>query len=376
MGRKRSGKKSQLAQRHTFNAGILGHDLTGSQWAVNVGENSALSIDAVYACVRIISDAVAGSEVGEWLDRRQLPASSLVRRPDPDVSLREWLWQFTATAALYNAVWLQAAMLGDEVIAVRPLAPPRVTDFNGELRVDLKPVERKTMRLVRRAVWPTVSMDLGGPLLLAREAFAASMAADAYSSDFWQQGGPPSWYLKTDQALDDAAATGIQNRVVERRTESPGKPMVFGRGVDLKAFSTDLNTEGGSIAQDKLRASAARYFGVQPGLVNVPSEAGALTYNTTEQDGIHFVRYTVQPYCDMAGECLSSYLPGDNITGRRVLIDPNRLMQAAQESRFRAWATATGNRPFMRPSEVREIEKLPPDDALDSEPAAATGAFA
>lgn len=365
-----------MAQRHTFNAGILGHDLTGSQWAVNVGENSSLSIDAVYACVRIIADAVAGSEIGEWQDRRQLPASALVRRPDPDVSLREWLWQFAATASLYNAVWLQAAMLGSEAIAVRPIAPPRVTDFDGKMWVDLKVVERDTMRLVRRAVWPTVSMDLGGPLLLAREAFAASMSADAYSSDFWQQGGPPSWYLKTDQALDDTVATGIQDRLVERRTSSPGKPMVFGRGVDLKAFSTDLGTEGASVAQDKLRASAARYFGVPPSLINVASETGGLTYATTEQQGIDFVRYTVQPYCDMVSDALGSYLPGDNVTGRRVILDPSRLTRAEQESRFRAWATATGNRPFMRPSEVREIEKLPPDDALDTETTAAQGAFA
>lgn len=366
MGRKQRKRETALAQRHTFNAGILGHDLTGSQWMVNVAENTALSVDAVYACVRIIADAVAGSDIGEWQDKRQLPTSSLIAQPDPDVSLREWLWQFAATAALYNAVWLQSADLDGSTIGLRSLAPPRVTELQGEFRVDLRPVRRESLRLFRRAVWPTVSVDLGGPLLLAREAFAASMAADAFASDFWQQGGAPVWYAKTEQAIDDTVAEGIQNRIVERRTTSPGKPMVFGRGVDLKSFGADLGTEGAVMAQDKLRASAARYFGVPPDLVNVATETGGLTYSTTEQHGLHFVRYTVSPYCDMTGDALSSYLPGDNVTGRRVILDPNRLTRAEQESRFRAWRIATGDKAFMRPSEVREAEGLPPDDELDS----------
>jgi HK97 family phage portal protein len=359
-----------LAERHTFAAGILGHDFSSSQWVVNVSENTALSIDAVYACVRIISDAVAGSSVGEWEGSRQLDTSRFIARPDPDVSMREWLWQFTACAALYNAVWVQAAMVGDDVLAIRPVAPSRVNIIGDTLYVDAKEVQRKTMRLFRRAVWPTVSASFGGVLDLAREAFAASMAADAYASDFWQQGGAPVTVLKTDQPVDDTIATAISDRWSTMRTTSPGKAAVLGRGVTPMAFGADLGTDGANMAQDKLRASAARYFGVPADLINVASEAGSLTYSTTEQHGLHLVRYTVSPYCDMAGDALSSYLPGDNISGRRVILDPRRLTMAEQESRFRAWQIATG-KPFMTTAEVRAAENLPPDDELAAAPSTA-----
>ena len=77
-----------------------------------------------------------------------------------------------------------------------------------------------------------------------------------------------------------------------------------------------------------------------PGIVNVPSEAGPLTYSTVEQEGIHLVRYTIAPYCDVIGEALSAYLPGDYLLGDRIVLDPSRLTMADQLTRFTAWESA------------------------------------
>lgn len=358
--RKLSARVEAVAERHDFSAGLLGHDLSASQWLINVSEQTALALDTVFACVRVISDAVAGSDVGQWRGTEKIePPSTFALRPDPDLTRREFLSFATTNLALYNAVYVEEATFAGDVIAIRLHAVPSVIRVGSDYYVGGQRITNR-MKLWRRIIFPTISPDVGTLLSLAREVFAGAMAANAYQSDFWQQGGAPVLYLKTEQRLTDDQAEGIQDRWVSQRTTSPGKPAVVGFGNDIKQLGADLGTEGANIAADKLRASAARYLGVPPSIVNVPSEAGSLTYSTTEQEGIHLVRYTIQPYCDVIGEGLSEYLPGDYLLGDRIVIDPRRLTMADQLTRFQAWSTATGNQPWMDPQEVRALEGLGP----------------
>jgi hypothetical protein len=49
-----------------------------------------------------------------------------------------------------------------------------------------------------------------------------------------------------------------------------------------------------------------------------------------------------------------------------MLIDMTRLTRASQESRFRAWAIATGNKPWMMPEEVRTEEGMGPSPEIEA----------
>ena len=48
-------------------------------------------------------------------------------------------------------------------------------------------------------------------LRLARDAIAAAWAQQAYCADFWQAGGAPVLYIKTDQPLTNDQAAGISD---------------------------------------------------------------------------------------------------------------------------------------------------------------------
>lgn len=350
-----------LAERHEFGAGLLGHDFTASQWLVNVSEKTTLGIDAAFACLRIVCDAVAGSDVQEYQGDDQVETLSLiVRQPDPDMTQWEFLWGLSATLMLYNAAWVQPIIVDDAILGVKYVAPPRVTSIGGELYVDaVKVRNQSTMRLIRRAVFPTLTVDMGEIIHLAREVFAAEMAAGAYRSDYWQQGGAPVTILESDQVIPNEVAEAVSDRWVTQRTTSPGKPAVLSRGIKAKAFGSDLGTEGANIAGDKLKASVARFFGVPPFLVNVASEAGSLTYATVEQEGLHFVKYTVFPYCKVISDMLGGYLSGNLDTGRRVKIDPRRLTEADQLSRYTSWESAI-RAGWLGPEEVRKKEGWAP----------------
>lgn len=349
------------AVRHTFSAGLLGHDLSASQWIVNVGEQSMLGVDVAFDCLRLICDAVSGCDVDEWEGTAKItPPSPLVRKPDPDLTLRDFLWQLTATLALYQYTWVQSADVDGVTVGIRNVAPSRVTETGGDLLIDGQKVpDNKRMRKVYRAIYPTVDSASAGLVSLAREVFAAEMAAGAYRSDFWQQGGAPVTVLVSEQVIPNDVAEATADRWVTRRTSSPGKPAVLGRGIKPEAFGANLGTEGANQAGDKLKASIARYFGMPPGLVNVMSEAGSLTYSTTEQEFIRLVRLTVQPYLDIVGGLLTDFLPGDAVTGRRVILNPWRIIQPDFATYIGALVTATGG-PFMSTEEARERFGLDP----------------
>lgn len=372
MGKGKRGKVTAAgsprpAARHVFTAGgLLGHDLT-APWIVNVGEVTALGLDVFYACVDAIASAVAGSDMNQWngTNRIEEPAP-IVRTPDPDLTQWEFKYLFAANLAIYQAVYLEEAAVDGEVIGVRCIPVPHVSRVGDDLYVLGNKVTNR-LRLVRRSLWPTLDVDVQAVIQLGREDFAGMMAANAYTSDFWQEGGAPQWYIKTEQPLTTTQATELQDAVVASRTTSPGKPGVYGRGSEPKVLGIDLGSEGAHVAADKMAAKIARRMRVPPSIVNVPSEAGSLTYTTTEGEGLHFVKYTVQPYNDVIGDAITRYLPGDAVTGDRVILANPRLTMADQLSRFNAWKVATG-KPFMRVAEVRDFEHLPPDPELDDDP--------
>src|SRR6185369_6497698 len=156
-----------MAARHTFSyGGLLGHDLTASEWQVNVSEQTALGLDVVQDCVQIIADAVAGSEVGQWNGTTKIdPPSGFTLRPDPDITRRDFLWCFAANLALYRAVYLEEATVGGQTVGVRLHCIASVTKIGPDYYVGGTRITNR-MKLVRLSVWPTLDVDTGSTLAL------------------------------------------------------------------------------------------------------------------------------------------------------------------------------------------------------------------
>jgi len=373
--RKRSRVKTTLAvatpevaQRHGFDDGLLGHEST---YAVNVTEQVSLSVDTVFACVRVIADLTADAMVGEYRGVDRLDQESrIVRRPMASITRRTWIWNIAATMALYSGCYLLRRFGRDaEGIAysLDPVAPPRVAWLNSAtVHVDGKPVNPLDLVWIPRMTFPTLTRDLSWTIRLAREAFAAASAADLYRSGYWESGGSPSVYISSDQELTTTQAGAIRDAYVEKRTLNPGSPPVFGKGASLKTLGTDLANDGASGAVDEIGTSIARYFGVPAWIVNVPSAAGSLTYQNASSAGLDLVRYTLQPgYAGPISDAWSDELPGDYLTGRRVVMDLRHLTAGTTLEQYQAYQIATGNRPWMLPSEVRSNLHMPIDMTLD-----------
>ena len=357
-----------LALRHGFDDGFLGHETT---YAVNVTEQVALGIDTVMACVRVIADLTADAMVGEYRGVDRLDSESrIVRRPMASVTRRTWIWTLAATMALYNGCYLLRRFGRDSegvAVSLQPIAPVRVAWMSATtVHVDGQEVNPLDLVWVPRMTFPTVTRELGSMIRLAREAFAAASSADLFRSGFWETGGSPSIYITTDQDITSDQADAIRDRYTERRSTNPGSPPVFGKGAQLNKLGTDLAAEGASQAVSDLGTSIARYFGVPAWLVNVPSQAGSLTYANSAAAGLDLVRYTLQPgYAGPISDAWSDELPGDILTGRRVVMDLRHLTEGTILEQFMAYQIATGQKAWMLPSEVRSRLHMPIDMTLD-----------
>lgn len=376
MGRKRKRRleletaaavAEPVAERHGFDIAGLGH--SSGDYLVNVTEQTALAVDTVFACVRILADLTSDADVGEYRGNERLPDSRLTRRPMATITRRSWIWYVTATMALYNGCYYRRAFGRDAdgvAMSLVPIAPPRVTYQDGWPYVDGVRLERADeLAYIPRVSWPTVTRELGTVLRLARDVFAAAFAADAYRADFWSNGGAPVVVLTSDQKIENDQAEAISDRWATMRQTSPGKPAVLGSGAAPVAFGSDLGANGAADAAARLGTGVARYFGMPAWLVNVPSEAGSMTYNNVAGAGLDLVRYTLRPgYAGPIGDAWSDELPGDYLAGRRVRLGLDHLTQGTMFERAQAFQIATGGIAWMTPAEVRAELGMPTDMAF------------
>jgi phage portal protein BeeE len=107
-------------------------------------------------------------------------------------------------------------------------------------------------------------------------------------------------------------------------------------------------------------ADIGRYFGIPTHILNSP-QGDTETYSNTESGNQDLVRYTLQNYIGAIEDAISSQLPG----GRGMKMDTWRLRSGTQLAQAQSFQLALGNKAWMTPDEVREMNGLPPVEDPD-----------
>ncbi len=317
-------------------------------------QRSIIALGAVWRCVRLIADAISDMPWTEWRGAEQLPISRLVRRPYVGMTRREWTWRVTAAEALYSCAYLLHVGGADTSGAPWSLlpvpngviTPAGYTDPYGimpptayAVGADIYGAEYVTV--IRRDPFPGVPDYVNGVVNIARVQFSAYLAADYVANRYWLAGGPPNTVLTSDQEIDDPEADRLADRWVDKRTAGNDRPIVLGKGAKAEPWGADPTTEAAVDARKEIVADVGRYFGIPTRILNAPA-GDTETYSNVESDEINLYRHCLRGYIGPVEDAISDLLPGDPLMGRRMELDPTRLLQGDLASRATAYSTLVG----------------------------------
>lgn len=363
-----------LARRDVLPAPIrmVGMAADGGLLPAGVTATTALGISAVWRSLDILSNGVSQLEWREVRGNLDLPPSRIVVRPQSQRTRREWTSIVVSTLALYDVCYLLKAGGEDSEgvpMSLLYLDPNLVsavrTDFTSflppdEFYIGRTRVSRDRLVILHRSPQPGIEDTLGGVIKMARVTFAAAIAAENYASRYWQAGGSPNVYLKTDANLDEPTATGLMDRWREKRALGPDYPPVMSNGIEAVEMGADPSQASAVEARREMVADVGRYFGIPTRILNAPT-GDTETYSSTEAANMDLVRYTLQNYIGAIEDAISDELPG----ARRMTMDTWRLIAGTQLAQAQSYQLATGGKAWMTPDDVRERIGLPPIENPD-----------
>ncbi|MCC8075289.1 MAG: phage portal protein [Clostridiales bacterium] len=343
-----------------------------------VTERSSMQVAAVYACVRVLSEAVAQLPLhlyrytGEGSKERAVdhPLYTLLHdEPNPEMSSFVYRETMMTHLLLWGNAYSQIIRNGKgEVVALYPLMPNRMTvDRDEHQRLyyeyllsddDAPQVKKKILKPSEVLHIPGLGFDgLVGysPIAVAKNAIGLSIATEEYGAKFFANGATPGGILehpgviKNPDAVREAWNKGFGG------SGNSSKVAVLEEGMKYTPISISPD-EAQFLDTRKFQIDEiARIFRVPPHMIGDLEHA---TFSNIEQESLEFVTYTLQPWLVrweqgihralLKDEEKKNYFAKFNVDG---------LLRADYQSRMNGYATARQNG-WMSANDIRELENL------------------
>lgn len=352
----------------------------GSSAGKNVNERSAMQMTAVYACVRILSEAIAGlplhmyrykDEGGKEKAIDHTLYHLLHDEPNPEMTSFVFRETLMTHLLLWGNAYAQIIRNGrGEVIALYPLMPNRMEvnrDTNGMLYYvyqksgdDAPTMEGSSVILSPGEVLHVPGLGFDGlvgysPIAMAKNAIGLSMAAEEYGAKFYANGAAPSGVLEHPGVLKDPAKVRDSWNAAFGGSSNSHKVAVLEEGLKYTPISISPN-EAQFLETRKFQIDEiARIFRVPPHMVGDLEKS---SFSNIEQQSLEFVKYTLDPWVVRWEQSLSRALLSETEKKSYFFkFNLEGLLRGDYQSRMQGYSIGIQNG-FMCPNDVRELENL------------------
>ena len=352
----------------------------GSTAGKNVNERSAMQMTAVYACVRILSEAIAGlplhmyrykDEGGKEKATGHTLYHLLHDEPNPEMTSFVFRETLMTHLLLWGNAYAQIIRNGKgEVIALYPLMPNRMEvnrDTNGMLYYvyqktsdDAPTLEGSSVILSPSEVLHVPGLGFDGlvgysPIAMAKNAIGLSMAAEEYGAKFYANGAAPSGVLEHPGVLKDPAKVRDSWNAAFGGSSNSHKVAVLEEGLKYTPISISPN-EAQFLETRKFQIDEiARIFRVPPHMVGDLEKS---SFSNIEQQSLEFVKYTLDPWVVRWEQSLSRALLSETEKKSYFFkFNLEGLLRGDYQSRMQGYSIGIQNG-FMCPNDVRELENL------------------
>lgn len=361
----------------------------GSAWNFRIGTStsgkhvsqfSAMQISAVYACVRILAESIAGlplymytlDDKGAKVKAEDHPLYFLLHdEPNPEMTSFVFRETLMTHLLLWGNAYAQIIRNGKgEVIALYPLMPNRMEvdrDENGQLyyQYTISSDDPKTMKGTVVTLSPRDVLHIPGlgfdglvgysPIAMTKNAIGMSIATEEYGAKFFENGANPSGILIHPGVIKDPEKIRKSWNASFGGTKNAGKVAVLEEGMTYTPISISPN-EAQFLETRKFQIDEiARIFRVPAHLIGDLEHA---TFSNIEQQSLEYVIYTLDPWIKRWEQSMRRALLSDDEKKKYYIrFNVDGLLRGDYASRMTGYATARQNG-WMSANDIRKMENL------------------
>lgn len=362
----------------------------GSTAGKNVTERSAMQMTAVYSCVRVLSEAVAGLPLHVYKYRSDGGKEKALNHPlyfllhdEPNPEMTSFVFRETLMThlLLWGNAYAQIIRNGKgEVVALYPLMPNRMTvdrDENGRLyykyyRGSDEAIRSKEYEVVLSPYDVLHIPGLGfdglvgySPIAMAKNAIGLAIATEEYGAKFFANGAAPSGVLEHPGTLKNPDKVRESWNATFGGSHNANKVAVLEEGMKYTPIS--ISPEQAQFLETRKFQinEIARIFRVPPHMVGDLEKS---SFSNIEQQSLEFVKYTLEPWLVRWEQSMvRSLLTPSEKQEYFIKFNVDGLLRGDYASRMSGYATARQNG-WMSANDIRELENLdriPAEDGGD-----------
>ena len=348
-----------------------------------MNERTAMQTTAVYACVRILAEAVASLplHVYEYQDDggkklvHDHPLYYLLHdEPNPEMTS----FVFRETLMSHLLIWgnAYAQIIRDgagRVLGLYPLLPDKMEvqrDDRGNIyyvysrNSDENPMfkEYGNIKLKAEDVLHIPGLGFDGligysPIAMAKNAVGMTLACEEYGASFFANGANPGGVLEHPGVLKDPSKVRESWNSVYRGVNNAHKIAVLEEGMKYQQIGIPPE-EAQFLETRKFQINEiARLYRIPPHMVG---DLDKSSFSNIEQQSLEFVKYTLDPWVIRWEQSLqrSLLLPGEK--GKYFIkLNVDGLLRGDYQSRMNGYAVGRQNGWFSA-NDIREMENMNP----------------
>lgn len=352
----------------------------GSTSGKMVTERSSMQMTAVYSCVRILAEAVAGlplqfyqyTEAGSKEKATDHPLYFILHdEPNPEMTSFVFRETLMTHLLLWGNAYAQIIRNGKgEVIALYPLMPNRMTvdrDDKGHLYYEYQTSsdEAKTTKGGTVRLKPTDLLHVPGlgfdglvgysPIAMAKNAIGMAIACEEYGAKFFANGATPGGILEYPGAVKDPERVRESWNKGFGGSSNANKVAILEEGMKYTPIS--ISPEQAQFLETRKFQinEIARIFRVPPHMVGDLEKS---SFSNIEQQSLEFVKYTLDPWVSRWEQAMMrSLLSQDEKSQYFVKFNVDGLLRGDYQSRMNGYSIGRQNG-WMSANDIRELENL------------------
>ena len=339
-----------------------------------------MQMTAVYSCVRILSEAVAGLPLHLYRYREDGSKEKAIDSPlyfllhdEPNPEMTSFVFRETLMThlLLWGNAYAQIIRNGKgEVIALYPLMPNRMTvdrDEKGQLyySYNMNTDEAPNNKIGTVILKPTDVLHIPGlgfdglvgysPIAMAKNAIGMSIACEEYGAKFFANGAAPSGVLEHPGTIKDPSKLRQSWTDTFGGSSNSNKVAVLEEGMKYSPISI-APEQAQFLETRKFQINEiARIFRVPPHMVGDLEKS---SFSNIEQQSLEFVKYTLDPWVMRWEQSINRAMLSE--TEKPVYFakfNVDGLLRGDYQSRMNGYATARQNG-WMSANDIRELENL------------------